>query len=247
LSLSMNASTPSQLRANPVSDSSGPATGFDRALHAQLARLTQGISPASLIAAYMDWLVHLAISPGRQAELLTKAHRKATRLALTAAHCVGGDGTPCIEPLPQDQRFSAPEWQHWPFNLSYQAFLLNQQWWHNATTGVEGVSAHHEQVVTFFARQWLDMFSPSNFLATNPEVLAETIKSGGANLLRGAKSQFDDVLGLACGRPASGMQLFRPGHEVAVTPGKVVFRNRLIEVLQYTPQTPTVFANPLLK
>jgi polyhydroxyalkanoate synthase len=219
---------------------------FDRALHAQLAHLTQGISPASMVGAYMDWLVHLAMSPGKRAELLSKAQSQAARLWMAAARCANRDGRPCIEPLPQDRRFSAPEWQGWPFNLIYQAFLLNQQWWHNATTGVKGVSAHHEQMATFFARQWLDMFSPSNFLATNPEAQAETIRSGGANLWRGAHNRMEDALQIASGKPAPETRLFRPGHEVAVTPGKVVFRNHLIEVIQYAAQTSTVHADPVL-
>jgi len=222
------------------------AASFDRALHAQLAHLTQGISPPSVVSAYMDWLVHLAMSPGKQAELISKAQRKVMRLALSAKDCADPAGGPCIEPLPQDRRFTAPEWQGWPFNLIYQAFLLNQQWWHNATTGVEGVSAHHEQMATFFTRQWLDIFSPSNFLLTNPEALAETAKSAGANLMRGALNRLDDAMQLASGKPATAMQQFRPGHEVAVTPGKVVFRNHLIELIQYTPQTPAVFSDPVL-
>jgi len=220
---------------------------LDRALHACVAHLTQGISPPSIVSAYMDWWTHLAMSPGKQAELVAKAQRKAMRLGLAAVRGAsprGGD--PCIEPLPQDRRFAAPGWQRCPFNLAYQAFLLHQQWWHNATTGVEGVSAHHEQLVTFFTRQWLDMFSPSNFLWTNPEVQDETLRSGGANLLRGARNRFVDALQLVSGRPAAVTARFRPGRDVAVTPGKVVFRNHLIELIQYTPQTPTAYADPVL-
>ena len=79
-----------------------------------------------------------------------------------------------------------------------------------------------------------------------PEVLAETAKSGGANLLRGAQSRLADAVQLVTSAPPAAMLKFRPGHEVAVTPGKEVFRNHLIEVIQYTPQTPTVYAQPVL-
>lgn len=225
---------------------SNPSRDLDQALHSQLARLTQGLSPASLGSAYTDWLVHLAISPGKQQELVAKAARKSLRLGWHAMKGVIDHCEPCIEPLPQDRRFDAPEWQQWPFNLIYQSFLLNQQWWYNATTGVQGVTAHHEQVVTFAARQVLDMFSPSNFILTNPEVLAETVKSGGINLLKGAQNQWRDALRIATGKPMPGTEKFRPGKEVALTPGKVVFRNHLIELIQYSPQTKTVFAEPVL-
>ena len=134
--------------------------------------MTHGLSPASLVGAYMDWLTHLAMSPGKQQELAEKAVRK-IRAHRPGMPCQAAfdQCKPCIEPLPQDRRFAAPEWQQWPFNLIYQSFLLHQQWWHNATSGVPGVTAHHEHVVTFATRQVLDMVSPSNFLLTNPEVL----------------------------------------------------------------------------
>ena len=225
-----------------------PTNPLDQAVHAQMARLTQGLSPASLISAYMDWLAHLAIAPGKQQELQHKAARKWLRLGL---HALKGPGPhthaqPCIEPLPQDRRFAAPEWQQWPFDLIYQAFLLQQQWWHNATTGVHGVSSHHEQLVTFGARQLLDMLSPSNFLPTNPQVQAETLRTGGMNLLQGALNQWQDLLRLASGQPPPGTERFVPGQQVALTPGKVVFRNHLIELIQYRPQTETVQAEPVL-
>ncbi|WP_342618198.1 alpha/beta fold hydrolase [Rhodoferax sp. GW822-FHT02A01] len=244
----MNVSTqrPGSSRASSGAPASQKANAIDQAFHAQLARFTQGISPASLLSAYLDWMVHLAVSPGKQSELVAKALDDVRRLAVAAVPTAGEAGQPCIEPLVQDKRFEAPEWQTWPFNLIYQAFLLNQSWWHTATKGVEGVSAHHEQLANFFSRQWLDMVSPSNFLATNPEVLAETAKTGGMNLLRGAQNRFNDALQNIRGEPAPAMRLFRPGHEVAITPGKVVYRNRLIELIQYAPATDTVFAEPVL-
>ncbi|HRP95713.1 MAG TPA: alpha/beta fold hydrolase [Rhodocyclaceae bacterium] len=219
---------------------------LDRAARVRLGRLTQGLSPVSIVSAFSDWLVHLAISPGRQQELAERALRQWTRLGLEVFRCIAGRGEPCIEPLPQDHRFAAPEWKQWPYNLIYQAFLLNQQWWHYATTDVLGVTRHHEQQVTFAVRQMLDVFSPSNFLLTNPEALCVTVRSGGANLLQGALNRFDDAMRIATGQPLPGTEKFRPGHEVAVTPGKVVFRNHLIEVIQYLPQTERVFAEPVL-
>ncbi|MCA0241490.1 MAG: alpha/beta fold hydrolase [Proteobacteria bacterium] len=226
-----------------------PPRSLDQALHTRLARFTQGLSPAAIVGAYMDWGVHLAMSPDKQLALLTRAWRQAGRLAAQAApswRAEAPEGAPCIEPLPQDKRFSAREWQQWPFNLIYQAFLLNQQWWHHATTGVRGVTQHHEALATFYTRQLLDMVSPSNFAWSNPEVLAATVKSGGANLMQGALQWAGDAMRQAAGDPAAGTEHFRPGREVAITPGKVVLRNELIELIQYAPQTKTVFAEPLL-
>jgi polyhydroxyalkanoate synthase len=98
-----------------------PGEGFDRWLHAQLARLTAGVSPPALLLAYADWLSHLALSPAKQAQLLHKAWRKLHRLALYLPHA-GDPGSPCcIEPLPQDKRFAADAWRHWPFNAGSQA------------------------------------------------------------------------------------------------------------------------------
>ncbi|MBL8342345.1 MAG: alpha/beta fold hydrolase [Rubrivivax sp.] len=223
-----------------------PPHELDRALHAQWARLTSGLSPAALNAAFMDWWVHVTHSPAKQFELATKAVRKSLRLAMHAAHGTVEPCDPCIEPLPQDKRFTAPEWQQWPFNLVYQAFLLQQQWWHVATTEVRGVAPHHERVVNFGARQWLDLFSPSNFVLTNPEVLAQTLRTGGTNFLQGMRHWVEDAARLAASQPPVGTERYRPGRDVAVTPGKVVLRNRLIELIQYTPSTRQVHAEPVL-
>ena len=110
----------------------------DRSLHAAIARFTGGLSPSSLTHAYFDWLTHLAHAPGKRMQLIDKAVRKTVRFANYAArYALEGGKTPCcIEPLPQDRRFAGPAWQKWPYNFLYQAFLLQQQWWHNATTGV---------------------------------------------------------------------------------------------------------------
>jgi polyhydroxyalkanoate synthase subunit PhaC len=224
---------------------SEPTEGFDRWLHAQIGRRTAGVSPAALLLAYADWLAHLALSPAKQAELMRKAQRKAGRLALYLPHAHAAGAPPCIEPLPQDRRFADSGWKDWPFNVVSQAFLLTQQWWHNATTGVRGVSQHHEDVVTFVTRQTLDMLSPSNFLATNPEVLRRSAETLGGNLRDGWMNWWDDWQRLQAGRPPAGAQAFRVGVNLATTPGKVVLRNRLMELIQYTPTTASVRPEPV--
>ncbi len=205
----------------------------DSVVHARLARLTMGLSPASMAAACLDWFGHLAVSPGKQ-----------QALALQALRCNEDAGS--NEPAAQDRRFAAPEWQQWPFDQIVRSFQRREKWWTEATTGVHGVSAHHEKQAAFLARLILDMWSPSNFLWTNPEVLHTTVKSGGANLLRGLHNQWQDTMRLLSGHPSAGAKEFEPGKEVAITPGKVVFRNHLIELIQYTPQTRTVYAEPVL-
>ena len=223
------------------------AQGADRVPRAFMARAAFGVSPVSLGLAFADWWLHLASSPGKQAELARKAARKWLRYSDYLANLARGRSCPtCIEPLEQDSRFSGPAWQAWPYNAIYQAFLLTQQWWHNATTEVRGVSPHHEAIVNFVGRQMLDVLSPSNFPWTNPEVLAAAAAEGGANFVRGASNFAEDQRDAALDRAPAGVERFVPGRDVACTPGKVVFRNRLIELIQYAPATETVHPEPIL-
>lgn len=148
--------------------------------------------------------------------------------------------------MPQDGRFADPAWKAPPYNLISQAFLLNQQWWHAVTTGIGGVSRHHEQVVEFATRQLLDTMAPNNFIATNPVLQKRILETGGHCLVEGARHLFEDVQQTARGEPPFGADAFRVGEEVAVTPGKVVFRNQLIELIQYAPTTKTVRPEPVL-
>ena len=182
--------------------------------------------------AYLDWLVHLSIAPAKQLELVQKAIRKAVRFYIYTVRCSSRpEAEPCIDPLPQDKRFAGDEWRRLPFNLMYQSFLLTQQWLHNATTGVPGVNRHHEDVVSFVTRQILDIFAPSNFILTNPEILRKTIESRGNNLWKGWLNVLEDWERSVIGKKPVGTEKFEVGKDVAVTPGKVVFRNRLIELI----------------
>jgi polyhydroxyalkanoate synthase len=220
---------------------------LDRSINATTARFTGGLSPAALMGAYADWSLHLARSPGKRWQLIEKAIRKWVRLINYACGCaMQTRAEPCIEPLPQDKRFRGEAWQEWPYNIIYQSFLLGQQWWYNATTDVRGVTEQHSKVVEFATRQILDVFSPSNFLLTNPELLERTMREGGLNFLQGARNFAEDFERFISGKKPVGTERFRPGREVAVTPGKVVFRNRLIELIQYEPSTTKVRPEPVL-
>jgi polyhydroxyalkanoate synthase len=212
-----------------------------------VGRLSFALSPPGLLLVYLDWLLHLGFSPGKQGDLLKKVLRKALRFGLYAARAtLRPDTSPAIEPLPQDQRFAGPAWRQWPFNLYQQSFLFAQQWLHNATTGVRGVSRHDEQVVTFIGRQFLDVFAPTNFPWTNPEFLKTTWEQGGTNLARGVANFLEDWERAVLGRKPVGTEAFPVGEAVAVTPGRVVYRNRLIELIQYGPTTASVQAEPVL-
>src|SRR6185437_12106504 len=116
----------------------------------------------------------------------------------------------------------------------------------NATSGLRGLSRQHENMVEFASRQVLDMVSPSNFLFTNPEVLSHTLRNGGANLLRGCQNFAQDWERAISGKKPVGSEAFAVGRDVAVTPGKVVYRNKLIELLQYSPATDKVRPEPIL-
>jgi len=218
---------------------------IDQAFKANMARLTNVISPAGLFVIQVQLLSYLMMSPGKQLELIEQAQRKLVRLMCHAMHA-GPGADPCIAPLPIDKRFASPGWQQWPFNMMYQSFLLTQQWWHNATTDIDGVSDADEKVISFIVRQMLDHIAPSNFIATNPDILKTTVEQGGANLLTGIEHLTEDVQRTLAGKKPLGTENFQVGRDVAITPGKVVYRNHLIELIQYSPTTDEVYPEPIL-
>ncbi|MDI9818985.1 MULTISPECIES: alpha/beta hydrolase [unclassified Legionella] len=212
---------------------------LDKSYQAAIAKLTAGISPAALATAYFSWLSQSALCPGHLLELvlypLFHAQDCTTKLL---CHTRPGDG--------RDVRFHTESWQAWPWEIYAENFLQFEDWWRRATTGVPGVPSHVERTVSFCARQILDALSPSNFVLTNPDLFAETINSYGLNLFHGTKLAIQDKLERLFNIPPAGVENFIPGKQVAVTPGKVVFRNHLIELLQYEPQTKTVYKEPVL-
>jgi polyhydroxyalkanoate synthase len=230
----------------PTSPLSQPGNTLDRWIHAQLSQLTGGISIAALRMAFDDWSTHLSHNPAEQMELAQKVAKSLQQLAGYALHSTQAPCPPCIKPMLHDRRFSHPSWQTWPYNLISQSFLLTQQWWQDATMGVHGVSHHHEDVVSFTVRQWLDMLSPSNSVWTNPEVLEKTLKTGGTNLWQGLQNFVQDAQHLREQAPPLGTEVYQVGKNVAITPGKVIYRNPLMELIQYEPTGEKVFPEPVL-
>ena len=183
----------------PETGQSEPAEAyhFDRTLHAMVAGLTGGISPIALSLAYIDWAAHLAAAPQRQLAIAQDALRGANAFLQLTRHCLSpSEPWSLIRPQPQDRRFAEPEWERAPFNLIAQEFLLQEQWWHQATTGVRGVAARNEAIVEFSVRQLLDMLAPSNFAVTNPEVLDKVFRSGGENFVFGWQNWLSDWMQL---------------------------------------------------
>lgn len=229
---------------SPVGDASSTRLP-DAMSHAPLARITRGIAPLSIIGAYMDWATHLAASPGKQQEQWQTALREWAAWFSYVQRVSAGECEPCVMARPRDKRFTNPAWSKIPFNWISQAFLVNDRLWEHTMTGVRGVTAHHEEVIKFTTRQWLDTWSPSNFLLFNPEVQAQTVATGGSNLARGAANWWQDLTDFVAQRKPPGSEKFVPGKTVAITPGKVIFRNRLMELIQYEPSTRSVYPEPV--
>ncbi len=154
-----------------------------------------------------------------------------------------------IEPHPKDPRFKDSAWNEIEvFDFIKQSYLLAARYVQGVVTRVDGLDARTAQRVDFYSRQFMDAISPTNFLMTNPEVLRKTIETGGENLLRGLSNLLSD---LERGRGkltirTNGLDAFRIGEDVAASPGKVVFQNDLMQLIQYSPATRTVLRRPLL-
>jgi polyhydroxyalkanoate synthase len=230
--------------AGSVSIGEAPASeqqsshALDALVHAAEAQATFGLSPVALGLAYLDWATHLANAPFRRLELAQSAVRQVERFIEAAG------GQTVIAPVRDDHRFQAAGWRAWPFNLIEQTFLLTEEWWADAASAPAGTTRIADRIVSFAARQWIDIFSPSNVPWLNPEVIGATVNTRGENLLHGTVNWLDDLRETLGRAPASGG--FVIGEDLAATPGKVVLRNELIELIQYAPATPLVRREPIL-
>ena len=158
---------------------------LDRGFQVWLSTITAGASPASLTLAYTDWLMHLALSPGKVLSLWLDASEKVLNFKPYLLFPQNSNGEPCVNPIPKDKRFEDIAWNQFPFNVYQQSFLSIGKWWQEAIAGLEGIDEHHREVVGFVNKQLLDALSPSNFIATNPVVLREIKNTFGLCLLKG--------------------------------------------------------------
>ncbi len=224
------------------------AQDFDREFRAQVAQMTSGLAPTAFSTAWADWLMHLALSPARRHALREDLATRASDTWAFALRAMSGqpvapddrmEGTP-------DRRFTGSAWSQWPFNVYARAYMNNAALMQGAVRDVDGVTDYHTQLIEFAVRMLLDAGSPSNYLGANPELLALTQAEQGQNLARGMQNWIEDTRRTLEGSAPAGTDAFEVGRNVAVTPGKVVFRNDLIELIQYSPTTKTTRAEPLL-
>ena len=239
----MNAVTPVALPA--PSETAGQASGpsafedslqnLDNAIWSGFARMTNGASPFALATAMFSWATHSAISPGQNIKTMIDASREFQN-ALTDA--IGAFS---------EQAGSGPHGHH-AAHASSQIYDRMANWIDTSLTPPRGVSPAHARLLAFSARQFLEAFHPDNFLLSNVDAMTETHRQNGVNLLRGWGNLVEDLqsetrkrlLGETPSPPDA------VGRTLAVTPGKVVYRNRLFELIQYTPTTESVSAEPIL-
>ncbi|MDR3407181.1 MAG: alpha/beta fold hydrolase [Methylovirgula sp.] len=222
---------------DPAAPEKIPEDHLDRLLHAREAPLTSSLSYISLLLAYLDWALHLANSPGRRVTLAQDAAHKWLQLFTPSKWDA---------PSPDDRRFSNNGWNQLPFNFYAQAAVLGEEWWREATAALPGVAKQHSDIVAFAARQVLDLLSPSNSPLTNPEVIKATAEQLGWNFIRGGRNLIEDLRRIAEHKPLGDMNGFEVGKNLAVTPGKVVLRTELMELIQYAPTTGSVRPEPIL-
>jgi len=200
--------------------------------------------------AFMDMWAKLLANPMALAQAQMNMYFDYLRLWQSSwLKLLGQTAEPVAAPAQGDNRFKDEDWQNnFVFDYIKQSYLIAARHIHDVVSGLDGLPAESKKKIDFFTRQYIDALSPSNFALTNPQVLRETMKSGGTNLVKGLKNLLED-LDEGDGQLRIKMtdeKAFRIGRNVATTPGKIVFQNELMQLIQFDPSTETVFRQPLL-
>ena len=218
---------------------------LDKKFQESLADKTSGLSPIEYSLAWIDWASHLAISPGARTLMLKEL---ADKISHTARFSVQSIWNKDVQGPAQkvERRMNGDAWQKWPFKVFAEGHQSLKEWWYDAAMRVEGVRPEHKIQVHALFDQLLDVMSPANTPFTNPEVLQAIKEEKGRNLLRGLKHFVMDKKRDLLKNEQEQKTQFKVGENIGITPGKVVFRNDLIELLQYSPATEKVGAEPVL-
>ena len=210
----------------------------------QYAEMTDVVKTLGQVADY--WLR----DPQRALHVQTELGKAYLDLWANAVKRMAGETVqPVAEPDPRDRRFADPEWSsNQFFDFLKQAYLLTVQWANRLVRDAEGLDPHTQQKADFYVRQIANAIAPSNFVLTNPELLRETLASKAENLVRGMHMLAEDI---AAGRGnlkirQSSAAMFEVGRNLAITPGKVIFENELMQLIQYAPATVSVLKRPIL-
>ncbi|MDX8347795.1 alpha/beta fold hydrolase [Cognatiyoonia sp. IB215446] len=216
-----------------------------RPLRMSFAKTLGGTSPAAIVTMWADWATHLSLAPDKQVELLHMAQGAwADWAQFVMAGCPDDPDARPTAPADSDRRFRHDSWNSAPFAALAQGFLLIEELVDAATSNVPGLDSRHDRAMTFMGRQILDAFAPSNFLLTNPEAQDRLRETLGGSLVAGLQTYLADLQKVGKDKAATPNK--KVGRDVAVTPGKVVYRNHLMELIQYLPATEAVHPEPVL-
>lgn len=212
---------------------------LDKYYQANLGKLTASVSPAAVSTSYFAWGAQLLQAPGSFLKLYMHPLLHFSELVhKLTKYDLPGCG--------QDIRFHTENWRYFPWRLWAELFLQIEDWSLKMVTEIPGLNESNKRIISFRIKQILDALSPSNFVYTNPNLLQETLHSYGTNLIRGTSLALQDFIEKVAGLPPAGVEHFIPGKQVAKTPGKIIYKNHLMELIQYEAQTKTVFKEPLL-
>ncbi len=206
------------------------------------------IDPGEMLNVFQQIWQDALRNPMRPWQLYSEFVQESTQVMASSVLKFWGldkESKPVIEPEADDKRFSTPDWQQNPlFNALKQYYLLSAATWLKAVEDIEGLDEKQRQRLIFIMRQFIDAMSPTNFALTNPQVIHETIMTGGQNLVKGMQNFLRDIQEGEI--QITNTKAFQVGKDLAITPGQVVYRNQLIELIQYAPTTPQVYAIPVL-
>ncbi|MDR1999955.1 MAG: class I poly(R)-hydroxyalkanoic acid synthase [Zoogloeaceae bacterium] len=212
--------------------------------------LAAPVDELGIAQAFMDMMAKMLANPYRLAQAqMSLAWDYFALWQQSTLRLMGMNAAPVAQPAKDDKRFKDEQWQeNFLFDFIKQSYLITARHIHDSVNGVEGLDERSQQKVNFYTRQFVDALSPSNFALTNPEVVRETLKSQGQNLLKGFNNLLRDI------EEGNGQlrikmtdaSAFELGKNVAATPGKVIFQNDLFQLLQFEPATQEVYKRPLL-